>query len=160
MNARFTRGVVLVASLSGCSYAYVAPRPAPARAPVAVRATTDQTWAAALEVLGESHLPVASADRAAGVIVTQSFVVARPTSVAWSDCGRLKGSTAERDRGYATRGELRVTVTPSGQTSAVRVVAAWAKPDMYADRAECVTTGAYEGALEDRIRATAEGAGR
>lgn len=160
MNARYAPWVVLVASLTGCSYAYVAPRPAPEQAPVAVRATADQTWASALDVLGGSHLPVASADRATGLIVTQSFVVSRPTSVAWSDCGRLKGSTAERDRGYATRGELRVTVTPSGQASAVRVVAVWAKPDMYADRAGCVTTGVYERGLEDRIRAAAEGAGR
>lgn len=151
---------LLAVAMSGCGIAYVSPSPAPARAPIPVRAPVDRTWAMVLEVLDRAHLPVASADRAAGLIVTQSFIVTRPASTAWSDCGRLKGSAAERDRGFATRGELRVTVTGSGQESAVRVVGAWAKPDMYADRAACVTTGAYEGGVEERIRAAAEAPGR
>ncbi len=147
---------LLLLSVGGCGYAYVTPAPPPDRAPVSVTAPAGRTWDLVLDALAKSDLLVATSDRGAGLIVTRSLVVTRPLSTQWSDCGRVKGSTQTRDRGFATRGEMRILIAATGQASTIRVTATWAKPDMYSDRASCTTTGAYERAFEARIAAAAD----
>jgi hypothetical protein len=149
-------GVCLILlSAGGCGYAYVAPAPLPERTPVSVPTSVGRSWDLVMDALAQSNLLVATSDKGTGLIISQSLVVTRPQSTEWSDCGRVKGSAQARDRGFATRGEIRVLVAPAGQVSTIHVTAVWSKADMYSDRAICASTGVYERALEGRIVAAA-----
>ena len=146
---------LLLLSAGGCGYAYVAPEPFPERAPVLVPTSIGRSWDLVLDALAQSNLLIATSDKGTGLIISQSLVVGRPQSTEWSDCGRVKGSAQPGDRGFATRGEIRILVAPAGQVSTIHVTAVWSKADMYSDRARCATTGVYERALEARIVASA-----
>lgn len=145
----------MIVSTPGCAARYVIANPTPTRSATNVAASFDRTWDAVIDVFAAGNLPIATIERASGLIVAAPLAMARTNAAIWTDCGHHPRYSDPRDRAYATRGEFNVLVRPAGPTSTVRVTIRWSLPDLEA-RAICESTGVYERDLEDQIKRRAE----
>jgi hypothetical protein len=139
--------LALFALLVGC-VAPTPPPPAPIRDAAVVATDFQHTWDAAIDHFAEGNIPIATIERASGILATSRLSVGRELARQFSDCGKNEWGAAR----YATSVVYNVLVRGDSSGSTVRVTASWSTPDM-----ECSTTGAWEAATEEAIQARAEG---
>lgn len=149
MRSRISALLALApALLAGC--ATIPPAPAPVRAATQVKASFDQTWAAAIDHFAEGNVPIATIDKASGLIATPELRVGPEESLKYADCGGTKAMGPY----VATQAMYNILVRGDSARSTVKVTASWSGGPI-----PCNTKGAWETETEAAIKARAEGAG-
>lgn len=126
---------------------------APARDATPVQASFDAAWDAAIDHFAENNIPIATIERASGIIATTQLGVDPEIAEVSSDCGTGSGVNSTI-RLRATRAVYNVLVRGDASSATVRVTVSWSNP---LAAFECVTTGAWEKDTEAAIKERAEG---
>jgi hypothetical protein len=145
-------------TLAACHITPPAP-PAP-RTAMPVVASFGRTWDAVIDVFAEDGIPIATMDRASGLIVpaVSARVVGTPERgpLDYADCGK-NGSGSPI---VANQARFNVVVRGDSAQSTVQVRAfyQWVSPPLLGETSaiECSTTGRYETRAETAIKARAE----
>jgi hypothetical protein len=145
-------------TLAACHMTPPAP-PAP-RTAMPVTASFGRTWDAVIDVFAEDGIPIATMDRASGLIVPalSSRVVGTPERgpLDYADCG----SNIQHQPIVASQARFNVVVRGDSTQSTVQVRSffEWVSPPLMGERntIECSTTGRYETRAETAIKARAE----
>lgn len=140
--------VLALLALVGCASRPVAP-PAPL-VPVSVDASFDQTWATVIDIFAQQSIPIATIDKASGLIVSRNLSVHMEDGLNWGDCGNSLLTNR-----WVTHGDFNVLVRPVGEGTSVRATAswtAWKDGRGYA----CRTKGVWERRLQFAIKNAAE----
>jgi hypothetical protein len=112
------RTTVLVGSLSLAACGPYPPKTYPTPEPVPIRASFDDTWNAVIDHFAVTLIPIATIEKASGLIVTEPFNFGRTISPDVADCGTdWIGAPAQatlvrhnvRVRGDSTGSQIRVT---------------------------------------------------
>jgi hypothetical protein len=112
---RTTVLVVGTATVAACAYP---PKSYPTPEPVPIQASFDDTWNAVIDHFAETLIPIATIEKASGLIVTEPFNFGRTISPDVADCGTdWIGNPAQatlvrhnvRVRGDSTGSQIRVT---------------------------------------------------
>lgn len=147
VNLRVARGWLLVLA-SACSYVppvQTAPRPA-----TTVNAPFDSTWNAVIDAVARLNLPVATIDRASGLLVPKTRIYLPADSAAalrYADCGHDRsgfGSAVTLYYRRPTSADFNIVVRPAGERSTLNV-RVFLKPET------CVSTGKLEQEIEDLV---------
>lgn len=121
-----------------------------------VAASFDRTWSATIDVLAAMGLPVASSDKASGLISTGMVVISGSEGARTSKCGGFMSSR------WATRGEYTILIRPTSAGSSARATARFTSTGGAESDAQpampCQSNGAWERGIQLRIKAAAEGA--
>lgn len=149
--------VFLLLASCGLVATYYPPHAAqpPTREPTRVDAAFERTWAAAVTMLAERDIPIATIDKASGLIASKNV---RLTDAApdWTDCGHAGKMVLKAD--YA---RFTVLVGALGQqASSVHVTASfeYEAPPAYGV-VTCNSRGVWEAEAEAGIKGAAESAG-
>lgn len=142
---RFSAALFLVA-VSGC--VPTPPAPAPIREATPVGASFEETWAAAIDHFAESNVPIATIDKASGLIATHQLSVTPGDAAEFADCG-VSGLGAPI---LASSVVYNVLVRGDAVASTVKVTASWAGAPT-----PCSTRGTWESIAELFIRERSEG---
>lgn len=135
-------------ALAGC----ITPAP-PAPAPVAtpVAAPFDKTWASVIDVFAAQNLPIATIDKASGLLVAQPMSLTSEQGRSWAACSKgIAGSMA------VNRVTFNVVVRPVSAGSTIQVNARWEYVSG-ATMMACNSTGVWEARLQLRVKDAAEG---
>lgn len=126
------------------------PEPAPAREATRVAVGFDQTWDAVIDHFAERTIPIATIDKASGLIATDRLRVSLSDGRRWADCGTDGWDTPMS----AETVIYNVLVRGDESSSTVKVTASWSNPD---GQWECTSRGIYEAEAEASIKERAEG---
>lgn len=137
--------------LCGCT---TPPAPLAPRSLTAVNAPFSRTWDAVIDVFADRNIPIATMDRASGFIAARPAVTGRADTL-YADCGKAIGvktlpTAASYNlvvRGDSTRSTVKMTISFT-QTSG---------EGAFATNKECTSRGTLEAAVEQQIKAKAEG---
>lgn len=148
---------LVLAGVLGCTkpLGWYVPQPTPSRPETIVNADFERTWNAVIDHFAANVIPIATIDRASGLIVAKT---AAPGAVAarGADCGAYR-TTATTTEGSPTAANYNILVrtTPSG--TRVRATIAW-EGGLTTDRGfyPCQSTGVVEAEMETAIKALAE----
>lgn len=150
-------GFLLFVPLASCGLVatYYPPptvQPAP-RDPTRVDATFDQTWSEAVAVLAERNIPIATIDKASGLIASERVTLAT-ASPEWTNCGRAGEMVLTAD--YARFTILVRTVDQ--HTSSIHLTAnfEYDAPPAYGI-VTCISRGVWEAEAEAAVKKAAEG---
>lgn len=146
--------LVVAAGVLGC---VSAPRTvAPPREPTLVSAPSSKTWDAVVDVFAENSVPIATMERASGLVVAETMSLT-PDFAGYADCGSSLGlgrAPTQADLNIRVRGDSsRSTVQASVRWVLVRIRGGYSEPEVV----ECTSRGTYEAWLESTIKARAEG---
>ena len=142
---------LMLPSLAACQAQ--PPQPPAPRDATPVAASFDATWDATIDHFAENNIPIATIERASGIIATTELRVDREVAEESSDCGTGQGISSDM-RFHATTAVYNILVRGDGRSSTVRATVSWVNP---AANFECVTTGVWEAGTEEAIRVRAEG---
>lgn len=137
---------LIYAFAAGCSTP-PGPPPAPMVA-LEVMAPFDRTWNAVIDIFALQQIPIATLEKASGLIVANPLYVSRQNGIGWADCGSRMGEAIP-----ATRATFNVVVRAVGTASSVRVTASWAT---IGAESYCVTTGEWEKNFQNSVKRSAE----
>lgn len=130
------------------------PAPAAPRAPDPVHASFGKTWDAVIDVFAAHDISIETLDRASGLIVPAARSLAaadKQTALSYADCG-----TAFRTALLPTSAHYNVVVRGDSAASTV-LVRAFYTNGTGAAMTDCSSTGRFEDAMEEQIKARAEG---
>ena len=151
------RGLALsvggVMALAACTF--VPPAPAAPRTAMQVRAPFGMTWDAVIDVFAAHDISIQTMDRASGLIVPaeRSLVAAdKDAALSYADCG-----TAFRVALPPTSAHYNVVVRGDSATSTLLVRAFYVNGGG-PGATDCASTGRFEHAMEEQIKARAEAA--
>lgn len=144
---------VIVAAFLVSACQAVPPAPAPVRDATSVAASFDATWDATIDHFAENNIPIATIERASGIIATTELRVDSETAEESSDCGTGQGVSVDM-RFHATSAVYNILVRGDERASTVRATVSWTNPSA---NFECHTTGVWETRTEEAIRERAEG---
>jgi hypothetical protein len=125
------------------------PKPPVAYEAATVKASFGRTWAATLDELSRRTIPLKSADRESGVIITDALHLDQ-TFYQAADCGSDGFSPF-----VATQGSFSVLVRDDSTQSTVRISARWISVSTGAE-ALCSTRGTWEKGFQEAVRDAAE----
>lgn len=154
--ARRIAAALIAVSLVACGPSWYPPEPAPERGPTAVAAPFDATWNAVIDVFATRSIPIATIEKASGLIVAVPLPVGAE-GAGWADCGRSRFGKQLDPK--PSRGEFNVVVRNEPAGSTVRVTMRWASISDHRQPVvrSCETTGVWERDLESQVKAKAEG---
>lgn len=144
-----TRAALLASALASFSCTGRPPAPAPVRAATSVEASFDKTWNAAIDQLADANIPIATTEKASGVIVAYPLSVPWEDRFKWADCG-VNGAGNQVP---AVSVIYNVLVRGDTAQSTVKVTASW----FTNTRQKCSTKGGWETEAEKAIKDRAEG---
>lgn len=140
--------VVVTLALTACSAGTPPTMPAP-RDAAAVGAGFDETWNAVIDHFADDNIPIATIEKASGIVATARLRVGAQDAQRWANCGAMYDRTP-----YVADGVIyNVLVRGDGQASTVRVTASWTSTSGAFD---CVSRGVWEAEAEEAIKARAE----
>lgn len=153
MMRRLLLGAVL---LAGCAPTINRPPPAPERGPTAVAAAFAKSWDAVVDVFATRSIPIATIERASGIITAQTLRATNTSGTPWAICPQVIGMLSAAEF-YPAEVNFNVLVREATTGSTVRVTARWiGRAAGYATAADCESTGVWETELEVAIKAAAE----
>jgi hypothetical protein len=120
-----------------------------------VAANFDRTWEAVIDIFAKQTIPVATIEKASGLIAATSNL----RGVAdYANCGVVQNLWGDRRTIYANRGEFNVIVRTVGASSTVLVTARFAHVavDLNDSTIACESFGTFEKVFEESVKVTAE----
>ncbi len=133
--------------LLGCA---LTPPPAPVpRFAMPVSAGFDAVWDAVIDHFADSNIPIATIERASGLIASYRLDVGLTSGFIYADCGRSWQGPIPAE--YAV---YNVVARGDERAATLRVTALWSTPSA---PFECSTRGVWEDQTERAIKAKAEG---
>ncbi|MFL5578725.1 MAG: hypothetical protein ACJ79S_22450, partial [Gemmatimonadaceae bacterium] len=116
-----TRRILLVsmAAVPALACAPIQPpstRSTPAAVQRTVRATPDAAWGAVVEFFSDAQIPIATIDKASGIIVSRRLDLTAEQRQRWMDCGRANGRPLVEVAANVMRGsaDFNVFLRPTG----------------------------------------------
>jgi hypothetical protein len=123
------------------------------RAPTEIAASFGRTWDAVIDEFAEMNIPIQTLERASGFIAAEPLALGTADTT-WADCGTAL------DRIPPSRAYYNVRVLGDSTHSSARVTVRWTAAGAGQGApmvVECSTTGTWEAAFEQAIKANAEG---
>jgi hypothetical protein len=114
--------------------------------PAELQASFDRTWVATLDALADERIPIATVDKASGLVTSGPFKVDHAKAATWGNCGSDPMIPMS-----ITDGTLSVLVRGTNAATTVRITPRWSMVSG-GNSMVCVTTGGLEKAIEARIR--------
>lgn len=128
-----------------CAACYTPP-PTVTVAPVELAASYDRTWDAVVQALAEQGIPVATIDKASGVLTSAPVKVESVNASRWGHCGSDPAIPMR-----VTDATVSVLVRGTATATTVRLSPRWSMVSGE-NAMVCATTGVWERELEAQIR--------
>ena len=131
---------------------YRAPLPPAPRDATHVRASTEETWDAVVDLFAARDIPIRTSERLFGFVTTADLPVGAEGRT-WADCGTLNSVRVGPEHAI-----YNVLVRGDSASSSVKATVRWTSTGAKSGMTECSTSHEWEAAFEAEVKAHAEGA--